>query len=109
MRDDSERLRDIMEAIERIEVYAARGREVFEHDELIQTWVVHHLQIIGEAARGLSDEFRASHEVIPWREIITMRNILVHDYFHVNTTEVWNTVERDLPGLKSSMASIARL
>ena len=51
MRDDRERLLDILEAIERIERYAARGREAFENDELLQTWVVHHVQIIGEAAR----------------------------------------------------------
>ena len=54
MRDDRERLRDILEAIERIEKYAARGRSVFDEDELIQTWVVHHLQIIGEAVRALA-------------------------------------------------------
>ena len=50
MRDPRERLRDILEAITRIEKYAGRGREAFEHDELLQVWVVHHLQMIGEAA-----------------------------------------------------------
>ena len=54
MRSDRERLLDIQEAIERIEKYATRGREAFERDELIQTWILHHLQIIGEAARALS-------------------------------------------------------
>ena len=51
MRDPRERLQDVLEAIERIERYAARGREAFEKDELIQNWFVRHLQIIGEAAR----------------------------------------------------------
>jgi uncharacterized protein with HEPN domain len=50
MRDPKERLRDILEAIGSIERYAARGRQVFESDELIQNWFVRHLQIIGEAA-----------------------------------------------------------
>src|SRR5437764_1370688 len=54
MRDDRERLLDIQEAVERIERYAARGRKAFEQDELIQTWVLYHLQIIGEAARTLA-------------------------------------------------------
>jgi uncharacterized protein with HEPN domain len=54
MRDDRERLLDILEAIERIEKYTAKGREVFEEDELIQTWVIHHLEVIGEATRSLS-------------------------------------------------------
>lgn len=47
MRDLRERLLDILEAIERIEKYTIRGRDAFEQDELIQTWIVHHLQIIG--------------------------------------------------------------
>jgi uncharacterized protein with HEPN domain len=50
MRDDTERLRDILEAIERLEKYARQGKTVFEQQELIQTWIVYHLQIIGEAA-----------------------------------------------------------
>jgi uncharacterized protein with HEPN domain len=49
MRDRRERILDMLEAVERIERYAAKGRSEFEKDELIQTWVVHHLQIIGEA------------------------------------------------------------
>lgn len=54
MRDDRERLLDIQEAIERIQKYAERGRETFERDELIQTWILHNLQILGEAARAIS-------------------------------------------------------
>jgi uncharacterized protein with HEPN domain len=49
MRDESERLRDILEAIERVEKYAARGRAAFDEDELVQTWMVHHIEVIGEA------------------------------------------------------------
>ena len=50
MRDSNERILDMLEAIERIERYAQKGRDAFENDELIQTWIVHHLEIIGEAA-----------------------------------------------------------
>lgn len=106
MRDDRERLRDILEAIERIERYAARGRDEFIKDELIQTWVVHHIQIIGEAARKLSEEVRAEYDQVPWPVIIAMRNILVHDYFSVDIEEVWSTVDRNLPALKANISSI---
>ena len=106
MRDDRERLRDILEAIERIERYTAKGREEFERDELIQTWVVHHIQIIGEAARKLSEEVHSEHDQVPWPAIIAMRNILVHDYFSVDIDEVWSTVERNLPDLKANISSI---
>ena len=66
MRDDRTRLQDIVEAAEAIEKYSARGRETFEKDELIQTWILHHLQIIGEAARGLSPSFREQHPDEIW-------------------------------------------
>lgn len=103
MRDDKKRLEDMLEAIAKVEKYASRGYETFNNDELIQTWIIHHIQIIGEAARGLSDHFRTSHDDIPWREIYTMRNILVHDYFGVDLEEVWSVVNQDLPDLKRKL------
>jgi uncharacterized protein with HEPN domain len=65
VRDPRERLRDVLEAIERIERYVARGREAFESDELVQSWFVRHLQIIGEAARALPPEVRDRAPDIP--------------------------------------------
>lgn len=59
MRIDTERLRDILEAIANIEKYAAQGKEAFTEQELIQVWMVHNLQIIGEAARSISEDFIA--------------------------------------------------
>lgn len=61
MRDDCGRLHDILDAIKRVERYAKRGRLVFEEDELIHTWMIHHIQIIGEAASQLSSAFRKTH------------------------------------------------
>lgn len=106
MRDDLERLRDIQEAIGRIEQHTAKGRSAFERDELIQTWVVHHLQIIGEATRHLSSALTAKHPEIPWSRIIGMRNILVHDYFSIDIEAVWQAVERDLPDLKRKVDAL---
>ena len=61
-------LERIAEAIDRIEKYAAKGRKSFEKDELIQNWIVRHLQIIGEAVRALSDEYRKKHSDFEWLE-----------------------------------------
>ncbi len=97
MRDLRECLRDILDAIARIERYATRGREAFEGDELVQVWVVHHLQIIGEAAMRLGRDFHLAHPEVPWPQIVAMRNVLVHEYFGIDLNEVWKTVERDLP------------
>lgn len=106
MRDPRERLRDILEAIERIERYASRGREVFEGDELVQTWILRHLQIIGEAARAMPDELRSIAPEIPWSQIVGMRHVLVHDYFGIDVDLVWNAVERDVPALKDAVQRI---
>src|ERR1039457_3499933 len=61
VRDDRERLRDVLEAIEQIEKYTLRGQEALANEELLQTWVAHHLMIIGEACRALSADFRTTH------------------------------------------------
>jgi len=106
LRDPRERLLDMLEAIERIERHAAKGRAEFEKDELIQTWVVHHLQIVGEAAAKLSRDFQEQHSSIPWPQVVAMRNVLVHDYFGVDLEEVWRVVERDLPELKSKLKEL---
>jgi uncharacterized protein with HEPN domain len=106
MRDPKERLRDILEAIEYIERYAVQGKEAFERDELIQNWMVRHLQIIGEAARALPQDVRERVSEVPWSEIIGMRHILVYDYFRIDTEIVWDVVERGLPVLKRSLQAL---
>ena len=103
MRTDLERLADVREAIDRIEKYAMRGRHAFDHDELIQTWIVHHVQIIGEACGLVSEVFKASHPEIPWKKITGMRNVLVHHYFGIDEDLVWDAVERELPDLKKAI------
>lgn len=108
MRNERERLLDILEAIERIEKYAEEGKDAFEADELIQTWIVHHIAIIGEACRSLPNEFQAEHANVPWADIIGMRNILVHHYFGIDTDAVWSVVERDLPELKLNVETILK-
>ena len=54
MRIDLERLEDILEAIDKIEKYIDRGKDIFNKNELIQVWMIHHLQIIGEASAAMS-------------------------------------------------------
>jgi uncharacterized protein with HEPN domain len=69
----------------------------------VQSWIVRHLQIIGEVARALPDSIRARAPEVPSAKIIGMRHILVHDYFGIDTDIVWDVVERDLPGLKRQL------
>ena len=103
MRNDYERLLDIIEAIENIERRVPQTRKAFDADELVQTWVLHHLRILGEAIRALSAEFRDSHPEFPWSGIIGMRNILIHHYFEIDTDIVWSVMQEDLPDLKAKV------
>jgi uncharacterized protein with HEPN domain len=108
VRNDRERLLDIVEAIDRIARHTRSGRTNFEEQELVQTWVIHHIEIIGEAASRVSDELQARHRGIPWREMAAMRNVLAHDYFGIDVDLVWSTVENDLPRLRDQIEAVLR-
>lgn len=106
MRDEREFLLDILEAIEKIESRGVQGKEAFDRDELLQTWMIHHIQIIGEAASRLLQVAKDKHPEIPWAKIVGMRNTLVHEYFGIDFNEIWLTVERDIPILKDQIRRI---
>jgi uncharacterized protein with HEPN domain len=80
--------------------------ESFSHDRLVGFAVVRAIQLIGQAARGVSDELQAAHPEIPWRDMIGMRNVVVHDYADVDLALVWKTVRDDLPGLVERLRAI---
>jgi uncharacterized protein with HEPN domain len=106
MRKAREYLLDILEAIQRIEKYTGKGRELFDTDELVQTWVIRHLQIIGEPARKLPLEVKEKHPAVPWSKIIGMRHILTHHYFEIDEDAVWAAVDKHLPELKRQVEAI---
>jgi uncharacterized protein with HEPN domain len=103
MRDDRLRLQDILEAIAQIEKHTAAGRSEFDGNELVTVWVIHHLEIVGEACRGLSDGFRAHHKSTIWSDAIGFRNVLEHQYFGLDHDAIWEVVARELPVLKRSV------
>ncbi|MDJ0659377.1 MAG: DUF86 domain-containing protein [Crocosphaera sp.] len=107
MRDDRERLQDILDAIKQIEKYAVQGKERFIEDELIQTWVVHHLMIIGEASSRISQETKEKYPDIPWVGTIDVRNIITHEYFRVDLNIIWIIVNDNLPDLKKKIENIS--
>jgi uncharacterized protein with HEPN domain len=71
----------------------------FQDNEMIQNAVMRPLEIIGEASARISTEFRKAHPDIPWRDMVGLRNRLIHEYFRINFDAVWDTIQNDLPAL----------
>ena len=106
MRSDADRLNDILEAAAKIRERVTDGIDAFRCDEMLQVWSIHHLQVIGEAARGVSQFLKERHPEVPWPEIVALRNILVHEYFGLNLHQVWTMIQKDLPKLAEQIQYI---
>jgi len=90
-----------------IEKYCAVvGIETLMADEVLRRACVKSLEIIGEASRNISDDLRKAHPEIPWRQMIGMRNKLVHHYFGVDWEIVNDALENELPEIKLKLAKI---
>jgi uncharacterized protein with HEPN domain len=76
-----------------------KGRQAFDADEDMQIVLVHLIQVIGEAASGLSDELTSEHAEVPWRQIVAIRNRVVHGYFEVDLDILWDVAVIDVPRL----------
>jgi uncharacterized protein with HEPN domain len=106
VRQDNDLLNDILESINKIEQHAGPSHPNWHLDELKQVWVIHHIQIIGEAVSRLSSTLKDSNSEIPWKLIVGMRNILIHAYFGVDFDRVRATVENSLPDLKAKVLQL---
>ncbi len=106
MRSDADRVSDILEAIGKIKDRTTNTLDEFLRDEMLQVWVIHHLQMIGEASRCLSESLRNRHPEVPWPQIIALRNILVHEYFGLNLEQVWIMVHKDVPKFEGQIQQI---
>ncbi len=100
MSRDEVYLLDMLIAARKARGYAAgMSWEEFGKSEVHQEAVVRMLEIVGEAARRVSESMRATLPSVPWRQVIGMRNFLVHEYFRIDRRTVWETLERDVPDL----------
>ena len=82
------------------------SRETVSSDRLVGFAVVRAIQLVGQAARNVSDEVRAANPDVPWRQMIGMRKVVVHDYADVDMILVWKTVREDFPGLVDRLKAI---
>lgn len=98
---------DIGDAVDRVISYAmGMSWDEYIKDYKTQDAVVWNLEVIGEAAKNLTDEFRRQHPGIPWRDMMGTRDRLTHHYFGINQEIVWQIIQQDLPGLKKQIAQL---
>ena len=99
-RRDSDYLNDIQEAIHRILTYTAElTYQQFMGDIKTQDAVVRNLEIIGEATKKLSMHIRKSYSKVPWKDMMGMRDKMIHHYFGINYEIVWTISKEELAGL----------
>ena len=109
-RTDREFLSDIREAIQRISAYLAGVEyESFVKDTKTQDAVIRNLEILGEATKNLSEEFRTAHIGVPWKSMAGARDRLIHHYFGVNLDIVWQIVSTELPKVTEQLPNIDEL
>jgi uncharacterized protein with HEPN domain len=98
---------DIWESIEKIDRYTeGMTQESFQSDEKTTDAVVRNLEIIGEAAGRLPEDFTDRHSEIEWIKIIGLRNRIVHEYFGVDLQIIWQILKKDLPAFKAFLGQI---
>ena len=103
-KNDSVRIRHILDAArEAISFSDNRSRTDLDTDRKLNLSLVRLLEIIGEAARGISEEFRQNHPDLPWKKMVGMRDRLIHGYFDVNLDVVWETITEDLPDIVAQL------
>ena len=108
MKDDGAYLQHIRDAANRILSYTKAGQASFIADTKTQDAVIRNFEIIGEAAKNLSETTRSKRTDIPWRQITGMRDKLIHGYFGVNLELVWRTVEIEVPRILQAVEELLR-
>lgn len=106
-RDWTFRIKDILTAIDKIEKYTKNlNATEFRKNELVIDAVIRNFEIIGEASNNIPVEVQKTYPQIPWREMVAMRNFLIHEYSGVDLSTVWQTAHIHLPVLRKQLLSL---
>ncbi len=108
MKNDLMYLEHIIESIGRIKSYVKviKDEDGFLENEIICDAVVRRIEIIGEAASKISSSLKAKNKQVPWLDIVDTRNLLIHGYFGVSYSAVWNVVKNHIPELEKQVKEI---
>ena len=103
------RLYHMLDAINDIVDFSKNKNRIdLEKNKMLSYSLIHLLELIGEAANGISSESQNNYSSIPWKAIIGMRNRLIHGYFDIDLDIVWKTVSEDIPKLKKEVEKIIK-
>ena len=93
-------------AREAVEMVRNRSRTALDTDRMLNLALVRLVEVIGEAASGVPEEFRERYPTVPWRQTVGMRNRLIHGYDTVNFDILWTIIEEDFPPLIKQLEAI---
>jgi uncharacterized protein with HEPN domain len=107
MKNDLFYIENILHSIERIQSYiSGKDQETFVSDFITQDALVRQLEIIGEATKRVTKDFRNNNPEIPWADMAGMRDVLIHDYIDVDLDIVWKTASESIPKLKALLEKL---
>jgi uncharacterized protein with HEPN domain len=107
VRKDEALLLDMLLACQKIQDFTKNlSEDDFKNNALVQSAVIREFQVLGEAARMMSDAGKETYKNIPWEKIAGMRNKLIHEYFDIRLNVVWETIRDDIPSLITQLEAV---
>ena len=104
---DHGRLEHMLSAINNVQQFLdGKTFDDLCHDKMLSYAVVKNIEIVGEAANNLTKELQTLHPEVCWRDVISMRHVLVHDYYNIDARTAWQTAKENLPSLKVQVERI---
>ena len=107
MKNDAVYIADINQALDRIFTYTHEGKGSFLKNVQIQDAVLRNFQVMGEAARRVSDTTQKKYSEVPWSDLIGFRNVVIHDYGELDLERLWDTIEKEVSALQKQIGNIA--
>jgi len=102
-------IEDIADSIKRIKAYTKNiSFEQFTKDNMRIDAVIRNFEIIGEASRQLPKETRTKYDEVSWRDLISFRNVIIHEYFGVNHKIMWDIIQNELPALSRKINTLLK-